>query len=56
MWCLGDIDVELSERIGPEDGAHGPVAFHLRPMADAVQLQAAMQRRLRQCGIVAWSA
>ena len=45
---LSQIDVEVAERIGLEAGPLGLVAVDLRQSADAVALQAAMQRRAGQ--------
>ena len=45
---LGDVDMEVADRIGLELLLGGLVAFDLRQAADAVALQAAMQRRARQ--------
>lgn len=40
---LGDVDVEIADRIGLELLLRRPVAFDVRQAADAVALQAAMQ-------------
>jgi hypothetical protein len=44
---LGDIDVEEADGVAPE-GHLRLVAFHLRQSADAMPLQAPVQRRARQ--------
>ena len=45
---LSQIDVEVAERVGLEARPLGLVAVDLRQSADAVALQAAMQRRAGQ--------
>ncbi len=45
---LGQIDVEVAERVGLEARPLGLVAIDLRQSADPVALQATMQRRARQ--------
>jgi hypothetical protein len=45
---LGDVDVEVADRVGLEAGALGLVAFGVRQPGDAVALQAAVQARAPQ--------
>jgi hypothetical protein len=45
---LGDIDVEVADRVALERLLRGPVAFNIGQPADAMALQAAVQRRPRQ--------
>lgn len=45
---LGDVDVEVADRVGFELSLRFLVAGHLRQPADPVALQAAVQRRPRQ--------
>src|SRR5262245_56478917 len=40
---LGDVDVEIANRISLEPFLRGPIAFDLRQSADAVSLEAAVQ-------------
>ena len=41
---LGDVDVEIADRVGLEFALVGQVAIDLRQARDAVTLQTAMQR------------
>jgi hypothetical protein len=45
---LGDVDVEVAERVALELAPDGRVAFDLRQLRDAVALETAVQRRARQ--------
>ena len=45
---LGDIDMEIADRVRLEFALGGGFAFDLRQPRDSVTLQAAMQRRARQ--------
>lgn len=47
---LGDVDMEVPDRIGLELLADGPVALHLRQAADAMAQKTTMQRRPAQTG------
>jgi hypothetical protein len=49
---FGEVDVEEAGRVALELGLRGALAFDLRQAADAVTLQAAMQRRARQARMV----
>jgi len=54
---LGDVDVDVAERVGLERLARGLVAFDLGQAADAVPLKAAVRAEERvRLGIVGWSA
>src|SRR5215471_18532035 len=45
---LGDVDVEIANRISLEPFLRGPTAFDLRQSADAVSLEAAVRRGNRR--------
>ena len=49
---LGDVDVEVADRIDLELALVGSLPFHLGSLRDAVTLQAAMQRERVRCGMV----
>jgi len=53
---LGNVNVEIADRVALELVLRRLVAIDIRQAADAVTLQATMQRRRVRCGIVGCSA
>ena len=53
---LGDVDVEVADRVALELALVGLVAVDLRQAADAMALRQRCRDERVRCGIVAWSA